>query len=97
MEESKSEFLNEIAGGRATVTDEEFATLKQFVEQRDHATVPATPMEDAPAPSMSIGMFMPSTVSGLRGRENLETLLTEAFLNVGLCKAVTIQRSIQKL
>ena len=73
MEEYKSEFLNEIAGGRATFTEEEFAMLKQFVEQRDRATAPAAaaPMENAPAPSMSIDMFMPSTVPELRGRENL--------------------------
>ena len=77
MAEYKSEFLNEIEGGRADFTDEEFATLKQFVERRDRATAPAAaaPMENAPAPSTSIGMFMPSTVRELRGRENLGTFL----------------------
>ena len=69
IEEDKSEFLKEIAGGRADFTDEEFAAIKQFVERRDRATVPATVaafMENAPAPSTSIGMFMPSTVPELR-------------------------------
>ena len=78
MEEYKSEFLNEIARGRVDFTDEEFAAIKQFVERRDRATAPATaaaPMENAPAPSTSVGMFMPSTVPELRGRENLGTFL----------------------
>ena len=77
MEGYKSEFLNEIAGGRAAFTEEEFAMLKQFVEQRDRATAPAAaaPMENAPASSTSIGMLKPSTVPELRGRENLRTLL----------------------
>ena len=77
MAEHKSEFLNELEGGRADFTDEEFARLKEYVERRDRATAPATaaPMENAPAPSTSIGMFMPSTVPELRGRENLGTFL----------------------
>ena len=77
MASYKSEFLNEIEGGRADFMDEEFAKLKQFVERGDRATSPATaaPMENAPAPSTSIGMFMPSTVPELRGCENLGTLL----------------------
>ena len=76
MAEYKSEFLNEIEGS-ADFTDEEFATLKQFVERRDRAAVPAAaaPMENAPASSTSIGMFMPSTVPELRGRDNLGTFL----------------------
>ena len=75
MEEYKSEFLNEIAGGRADCTDEELAAIKQFVKRRDRATAPAAPMENSPVPSTSIGMFMPSTVPGLRGHENLGTFL----------------------
>ena len=77
MKEYKSEFLNEIAAGRADFTDEDFAAIKQFVERRNRATAPAAaaPMEYAPAPSTSIGMFMPSTVPELRGRENLGTFL----------------------
>ena len=77
IEGYKSKFLNVIAGGRAAFTEEEFAMLKQFVEQKDRATAPAAaaPMENAPAPSTSIGMFMPSTVPELRGREKLRTFL----------------------
>ena len=59
--------------------DEEFATLKQFMEQRDRPTAPAAaaPMENAPVPPppTSIGMFMPYTVPELRGRENLGIFL----------------------
>ena len=77
MEEYKGNFLNEIAGGRAASTEEEFAMLKKFKEQRDHATAAAAaaPMENAPASSTSIGMFMRSTVPKLRGRKNLGTFL----------------------
>ena len=78
MEEYKSEFLNELEGGSANYTEEEFARLKEYVERRDRATASATaaaPRENAPAPSTSIGM-MPSTVPELRGRENLGTCLT---------------------
>ena len=47
------------------------------MEQRDRATAPAAaePMENAPDPSKSIGMFMPSTVPELRGRDYLKTFL----------------------
>ena len=78
IEECKSELLNEIAGGRADCTDEEFAAIKQFVERRYRATAPATTvasMKNAPAPSTSIGTFMPSTIQELRGRDNLGTYL----------------------
>ena len=78
MEEYKSEFLNELEGGKSDFTEEEFARLKEYMERRDRATAPATaaaPMENAPASSTSIGMFMPLTVPGLRGRENLGTFL----------------------
>ena len=77
MAEYKSKFLNELEGGRADFTDEGFAKLKQYMKRRDRDTAPATaaPMENAPAPSRSIDMFMPSTVSGLRGREKLGTFL----------------------
>ena len=47
------------------------------MERRGRATAPVTaaPREDAPAPSTSIGMFMPSTIPELRGRQNLGTFL----------------------
>ena len=78
MEEYKGEFLNELEGRNANFTEQEFARLKEYVERRDRATTPApaAPMENAPAPSTSIGMFMPSTVPELRGRKNLGTFLT---------------------
>ena len=77
MEQYKSDFLNEIAGGRAASTEEEFEMLKRFKDQRDHATAAAAaaPTENAPASSTSIGMFMRSTVPKLRGRKNLGTFL----------------------
>ncbi|CAN0166295.1 unnamed protein product [Ascophyllum nodosum] len=47
------------------------------MERRGHATAPATvaPREDAPAPPTSIGMFMPSSILELKGRENFGTFL----------------------
>ena len=47
------------------------------MERRSRATAPATatPREDAPAPSTSIGMFMSSTIPELRGRKKLGTFL----------------------
>ena len=77
MGESRSEFLDDIVRGKANVTDEELAALKQFVEQRDRTTAPApaAPMENAPSPPTSIDMLMPSTVPELRGRENIGTFL----------------------
>ena len=61
MEQYKSEFLNELEGGRADFTDEEFARSKQFVECTDRATAPvaAAPTENAPALSTSIGISCP--------------------------------------
>ena len=77
MAEYKSEFLNELEGRRADFTDEAFARLKEYAERRDRATAPVTaaPTENAPAPSTSIGMIMPSTVPELRGRDSLGTFL----------------------
>ena len=47
------------------------------MERRGRATVPATaaPRENASTTSTSIGMFMPSSIPELRGRENLGTFL----------------------
>ena len=77
MEEYKSEFPNELEGGNANFTEEEYARLKEYVESRGRATTPAAaaPVENAQAPSTSIGMFMPLTVPELRGRENLAMFL----------------------
>ena len=75
MAEQRSEFLNELEGGTSTFTDEQFAGLERYVERRGRATAPATaaPIEDAPARSTSMVMFMLSTIPELRGRENLGT------------------------
>ena len=77
MAEQRSEFLNELKGGTANITNEAFARLKRFMERRGRATAFATPAprEDAPARSTGIGMFMPSTIQELRGRENLGIFL----------------------
>ena len=59
-------------------TDEELERFERIIiKRRGRATPPATaaPREDAPSPSTSSGMFMPSTISELRGRENLVTFL----------------------
>ena len=74
MEDSRSDSLNELV---ANFSEEEFARLKEHVERRDRATAPAAaaPMESAPAPFTRIGMFMPSIVPELRGRDNPVTLL----------------------
>ena len=77
MAEYRSKFFNELEGRTADFADEKIARLEQYMEWRGRATAPASaaPMENAPAPSTSIGMFMPSTIPELRGRENLVTFL----------------------
>ena len=50
--------------------DEELERFERIImERRGRATAPATaaPREDAPAPSTSVGMFMPSTMPGVKG------------------------------
>ena len=70
MEDPRSDSLNELV---ANFSEEELARLKEYVERRDRATAPAdaAPVETAPAPSTSSGVFVPSTASELRGRQNL--------------------------
>ena len=68
MEDPRSDSLNELV---ANFSEEKFARLKKHVERRDRAT--AAPTERAP--STRIGMFLPSTVPELRGRENLVTFM----------------------
>ena len=78
MAEQKSEsFLNELEGGTASFTDEEFTRIERYMERRGRAAAPATaaPIEDAPARPTSMGMFIPSTFPELRGRENLGMFL----------------------
>ena len=68
------DFLNQ--PGNQDLSDEEFhIKLGEYMEQRGRATAPTAPIETAPAPPRSIGMFMPSTVSELRGRNNLPNFL----------------------
>ena len=58
------------------LSDEEFhIKLGEYMERRGRATAPMAPMETTPALHRSIGMFMPSTVPELRGRNNLPTFL----------------------
>ena len=78
MEDPRSDSLNELV---TNFSEEEFARLKEYVERRDRATAPAAAalMETAPAPSASIGMFMPSTAPELRGRENMAMFLQRFY------------------
>ena len=82
MAEPRSDSLNELV---ANFSEEEFARVKEYVERRDRATAPADAalVETAPAPSASIGMFMPSTAPELWGRKNLAMFLQTAFLYMG--------------
>ena len=73
MAESRSDSLNELV---ANFSKEEFAKVKAYVKRRDFATAPA---ETAPAPSASIGMFMPSTALVLRGRKHLAMFLQHFY------------------
>ena len=74
MEEFTREFLNQ--RGNEDLSVEEFhLKLGEYMERRGRAAAPTAPMETAAAPPRSIGMFMPSTVPELRGRENLPTFL----------------------
>ena len=78
MAEFRSEFLHELVGENENLSEEEFHTsLREHLEEGERATpsAAAAPMETAPAPSASIGMFMLSTAPELRGSENLATFL----------------------
>ena len=59
-------------------TDEELERCERTkMERRGRVAVPAAvaPIEDAPARPTSMGMFLPSTIPELRGREKLEIFL----------------------
>ena len=74
MEEFTKEFLNQ--RGNEDLSEEEIhLKLGEYMEWRGRAAAPTAPMETAAAPPRSIGMFMPSTVPELRGRDNLPTFL----------------------
>ena len=82
LTEFRSEFLHELVGENENFSEEEFRTrLREYLKQGDRATAPAAaaPMETAPAPSASIGIFMPSTAPDLRGRENLVIFLQRFY------------------
>ena len=74
MAEFRSDSLDEL------LANFELARVKAYVERRDPGTAPTdeAPVETAPAPSASIGMFMPSSAPELRGRKNLAMFL-ESF------------------
>ena len=64
-------------GANEIFSEEEFRTrIREYLEEEDHATAP---VETAPAPSASIGMFMPSTAPELRGRQNLVMFLQRFY------------------
>ena len=75
MAEFRSDSLDEL------LANFEFARVKEYVERRDPGTVPTdeAPVETAPAPSASIGKFMPSSSPELRGRKNLAMLLERFY------------------
>ena len=76
MAEFRSKFLHELVEKKENFSEEEFRTrIREYLEEGDRATAPA---ETAPAPSASIGIFMPSTAPELRGRKNL-TMFSERF------------------
>ena len=71
-----------MAGFRSDSLDEllanfDFARVKEYVKRRDPGTAPTdeAPVETAPAPSASMGMFMPSSAPELRARKNLAMFL----------------------
>ena len=75
MVEFRSDSLNEL------LANFEFARVKEYVERRDPGTASTdeAPVETAPAPSASIGMFMPSSAPELRGRKNLAMFLERFY------------------
>ena len=63
MAEFRSEFLHELVGENENLSEEEFrARVKDYLEQGDRATAPATAAPMERAPSTRIGMFLPLTV-----------------------------------
>ena len=88
----------QLMGENENFSEEEFRTkLRDYLEEGDRAT--AT-VETAPAPSASIGMFMPSSAPELRRRKNLAMFLerfytwaSEAGCNSALDPDVSIKTS----
>ena len=75
MAEFRSDSLGEL------LVNFEFARVKEYAETRDPGTAPTddAPMETALAPSVRIGMFMPSSAPKLRGRKNLAMFLERFY------------------
>ena len=75
MVELRSDSLDEL------LANFEFARVKKYLERRDPGTAPTdeAPVETAPAPSASIGMFMPTSAPELRGRKNLSIFLERFY------------------
>ena len=93
MEKFTREFLNQ--PGNEDLSDEEFhLKLGEYMERRGRAATPTAPMETASAPPRSIGMFMPSTVPELRGRDNLPTFCSASergLLLVAVIRHLTLK------
>ena len=75
MAEFRSDSLDEL------LANFEFARVKEYVEMRDPGTAPTdeAPGETTPASSASIGMFMPSSASKVRGRKNLAMFIKRFY------------------
>ena len=77
MAEFRSEFLHELMGKNENFPQEEFWTkLREYLEEGGRETAP---VETAPAPSASMGMFMPSSAPELRGRKTLAMFLERFY------------------
>ena len=77
MAEFRSEFFHELVEQNENFSEEDFRTrIREYLEEGDRGTAPA---ETAPAPSASIGMFMPSTAPELRGRQDLAMFLQRFY------------------
>ena len=73
MAEFRGEILHELVEQNENFSEEEFRTkIREYMAEGDRATAP---VETAPVPSASIGMFTSSTAPELRGRKNLAIFL----------------------
>ena len=64
-------------GEKENSSEEQFRTkLREYREEGGRETAP---VETAPAPSASIGMYMPSSAPKLRGRKNMAMFLERFY------------------